>query len=63
MYLRDDENKYDIRVRDCWAYDDQDYNARGTSKLQLTDDEGCPRQVLTLLIRIMQLYFLDESLI
>jgi Tfp pilus assembly protein PilZ len=43
VYLKDKNNEYDIRVRDCWAYDSDDYTAPGTSSLQLTDDEGCPR--------------------
>lgn len=43
VYLRDQEGKYDISVRDCWAYDSEDYAGRDTSKLQLTDASGCPK--------------------
>jgi hypothetical protein len=43
VYIKDNENQYDIRVRDCWAYDGEDYESRDTHKLQLTDNEGCPK--------------------
>jgi hypothetical protein len=45
VYLKDPENQYDINVRDCWAYDSENYNAPDTTSLQLTDEEGCPRFV------------------
>lgn len=43
VYLKDPEKQYDIRVRDCWAYDNEKFDAAQTHKLQLTDKEGCPR--------------------
>lgn len=43
VYIRDPDRQYDVRIRDCWAYDAEDYDARDTHRLQLTDDEGCPR--------------------
>jgi hypothetical protein len=43
VYIKDNENQYDIRVRDCWAYDGEDYESPDTHKLQLTDTEGCPK--------------------
>jgi hypothetical protein len=43
VYIKDNEKLYDIRVRDCWAYDGEDYESRDTHKLQLTDTEGCPK--------------------
>jgi hypothetical protein len=43
VYIKDSDNLYDIRVRDCWAYDGVDYESPDTPKLQLTDTEGCPR--------------------
>lgn len=43
VYIKDTDNEYDIRVRDCWAYDAEDYEASDTHKLQLTDSEGCPK--------------------
>ncbi|KAG8224841.1 hypothetical protein J437_LFUL002288 [Ladona fulva] len=44
VYLKDEENLYDLRVRDCWAYDGEDYESPETNKLQLTDTEGCPKK-------------------
>lgn len=43
VYIKDNENQYDIRVRDCWAYDGENYESKDTHKLQLTDNEGCPK--------------------
>lgn len=43
VYIKDSENKYDVRVRDCWAYDAEDYESAETHRLQLTDSEGCPK--------------------
>jgi hypothetical protein len=43
VYIKDNDNLYDIRVRDCWAYDGEDYESPDTHKLQLTDNEGCPK--------------------
>lgn len=30
-------------MRDCWAFDNEDFDLPGTNKLQLTDKEGCPK--------------------
>jgi hypothetical protein len=44
VYLRDDRKEYDIVVRDCWAYDNEDYGAKSTGRLQLSDGNGCSRK-------------------
>lgn len=44
VYLKDPKKQYDIRMRDCWAYDNDDYDLATTTKLQLTDKDGCPRK-------------------
>lgn len=43
VYLKDQKNQYDLKMRDCWAYDNEDFDLPGTNKLQLTDKEGCPK--------------------
>jgi Zona pellucida-like domain. len=43
VYIKDNEKQYDVQVRDCWAYDGEDYEAPDTHKLQLTDINGCPK--------------------
>lgn len=43
VYLRDQKNEYDISVRDCWAYDNQDYSDGATGKIQLSTKNGCSR--------------------
>lgn len=43
VYLKDDENQYDIKIRDCWAFDNEAYDSPATTKLQLTDADGCPK--------------------
>nr|CAD7569525.1 unnamed protein product [Timema californicum] len=42
VYIKDEQRQHDIRVRDCWAYDGEDYDSPDTHKLQLTDNQGCP---------------------
>ncbi|KAE8751605.1 hypothetical protein FOCC_FOCC001452 [Frankliniella occidentalis] len=42
--MRAPSPQFDVRVRDCWAYDQEDLDAKDTHKLQLTDSEGCPRK-------------------
>lgn len=42
--MKDDRNEYDIIVRDCWAYDNEDYGAKTTGRLQLSDGNGCSRK-------------------
>ncbi|XP_026680815.1 uncharacterized protein LOC103511193 [Diaphorina citri] len=44
IYIKDSEGKYDVRIRDCWAYATEDYESPETTKIQLTDAEGCPRK-------------------
>ncbi|CAF4840043.1 unnamed protein product [Pieris macdunnoughi] len=44
IYLRDERNKFSLKVHDCWAYDNEDYDSPQTSKIQLTDKEGCPKK-------------------
>lgn len=43
VYLRYTGAEYGLKVRECWAYDSEDYDSPQTTKLQLTDAEGCPR--------------------
>ncbi|KAG1657240.1 hypothetical protein GQR58_023478 [Nymphon striatum] len=42
VYIKDDDGSYDIGVRECYAFDSQDFENVGTSQLQLTDSDGCP---------------------
>jgi hypothetical protein len=44
VYLKDPLNEYDLFVRNCWAYDQEDYSAPTTGKLQLSDSNGCSRK-------------------
>lgn len=44
VYLRDKNQDYDVGVRDCWAFDNENYNAPDTGKLQLSDKNGCSRR-------------------
>ena len=44
VYLRDEQREYDLIVRDCWAYDNEDYGAKNTGRLQLSDSNGCSRK-------------------
>lgn len=41
VYLRDERVEYDLIVRNCWAYDDEDFDSRSTGKLKLSDASGC----------------------
>lgn len=34
-------NKWDINILQCFAFEDADFNARSTHKLQLSDKNGC----------------------
>lgn len=43
IFIRDSRKKTDIRVKDCYAYDDPSAaESNGPPLLQLTDNEGCP---------------------
>lgn len=44
VFLRDQKKDYDLSVRDCWAFDNENYNAPSTGKLQLSDKRGCTRR-------------------
>lgn len=44
VYLKDPLKEYDIFVKDCYAYDNEDYAAKSTGKLQLSDSNGCSRK-------------------
>ncbi|CAG4976088.1 unnamed protein product [Colias eurytheme] len=44
IYLKDVRNQFSLKVHDCWAYDNEDYDSPKTSKIQLTDKEGCPKK-------------------
>lgn len=41
VYLRDPKNEYDLTVRNCWAYDNEDFDDKKTGKVQLSDASGC----------------------
>lgn len=41
VYLRDIRIEYDLSVRNCWAYDDEDFGSKSTGKLKLSDESGC----------------------
>lgn len=41
VYLRDDKKEYDLSVRNCWAYDNEDFDDKTTGKVQLSDASGC----------------------
>lgn len=44
VYLKDEQNEYDLVVKDCYAYDNEDYSAKNTGRLQLSDGNGCSRK-------------------
>lgn len=43
IYIKDNERQYDVSVKDCWAYDSEDFEQPSTGKVQLTGFDGCPR--------------------
>lgn len=43
VYMKDPDRGLDLLVRDCWAYDAEDYESPETTRLQLTDKQGCPK--------------------
>lgn len=47
VYLRDEPNEFDLIVRNCWAYDNEDFDAKGVGKVQLSDASGCSRYIYT----------------
>ncbi|XP_076351341.1 uncharacterized protein LOC143247342 isoform X2 [Tachypleus tridentatus] len=42
VYVRDKGAGYDARVKDCYAYDNSDFHSSDTSRVQLTNVQGCP---------------------
>ncbi|XP_022246215.1 uncharacterized protein LOC111086684 [Limulus polyphemus] len=42
VYVRDKGAGYDALVKDCYAYDNADFHSSDTSRVQLTDFQGCP---------------------
>lgn len=45
VYLRDEQQQYDLSVRNCWAYDGEEFDDKQTSKVQLSDASGCSMYV------------------
>merc|ERR1719495_1818497 len=41
VYAKDDENMYDMHIKECFAYSSENYDGSDTVKLQLTDARGC----------------------
>lgn len=41
VYLRDERYEYDLIVRNCWAYDDEDFDSKNTGRLKLSNTNGC----------------------
>lgn len=41
VYLRDPQFEYDLIVRNCYAYDDEDFDSKSTGRLKLSDASGC----------------------
>lgn len=41
VYLQDEKSEYDLSVRNCWAYDNSDFDNDKTGKVQLSDASGC----------------------
>ena len=41
IYTRDDNEMYDIHVKECFAYSSSEYESPETVQLQLTDKQGC----------------------
>ncbi|XP_059480529.1 uncharacterized protein LOC132199655 [Neocloeon triangulifer] len=44
IYVKDGGAQYDILVKDCYAHDTENLNARNASSVQLSDGRGCPRK-------------------
>lgn len=47
VYLRDPKKEYDLTVRNCWAYDSEDFDDKKTGKVQLSDSSGCTMYVIS----------------
>ncbi|KPI98161.1 hypothetical protein RR46_09377 [Papilio xuthus] len=44
VYLKDQRNQFNLKIHDCWAYDNDNYDSPKTNKIQLTDKQGCPKK-------------------
>nr|XP_026500005.1 uncharacterized protein LOC113403631 isoform X2 [Vanessa tameamea] len=44
IYLKDIRNQFNLKIHDCWAYDNENYDSSKTNKIQLTDKDGCPKK-------------------
>lgn len=45
IFLKDPNKEYDLSVRDCWAFDSENYKDTSTGRIQLSDQKGCSRFV------------------
>lgn len=50
VYLKDVRNQFSLKIHDCWAYDNDEYDSPRTNKIQLTDQEGCPRYAVQIFL-------------
>ena len=41
VYAKDNENMYDMHIKECFAYSSENYENSETVRLQLTDELGC----------------------
>ena len=41
VYAKDNEDMYDMHIKECFAYSSEEYDGSNTVKLQLTDERGC----------------------
>ena len=41
VYARDDNDMYDMHIKECFAYSSDNYDQQDTVRLQLTDERGC----------------------
>ncbi|XP_013141477.1 PREDICTED: proteoglycan 4-like [Papilio polytes] len=44
VYLKDQRNQFNLKIHDCWAYDNDNYDSPKTNRIQLTDKQGCPKK-------------------
>lgn len=67
VYLRDPKNEYDLTVRNCWAYDTEDFDDKKTGKVQLSDSSGCTMYVTRLIkyavlfVNLTEIYCFQEK--
>ena len=41
VYAKDNEDMYDMHIKECFAYSSENYDNQETVRLQLTDEKGC----------------------